>query len=122
MATAQRHRDIGAEFMEHADDLLRQGDLLQASEKAWGAVCHHIGAIARDKGWRSDRHQHLKDAVRRLIALDPPNTDNLRLKWISAEALHVNFYQELDTEDDVRRQIGDAKDLIAALEALALRE
>ena len=54
--------------------------------------------------------------------MDPPNTDNLRLKWISAEALHVNFYQELDTEDDVRRQIGDAKDLIAALEALALRE
>ena len=52
--TPERHHDISAMFMEHAEDQFRQGDLLQASEKAWGAVAHCISAIARESDGLSE--------------------------------------------------------------------
>lgn len=35
MAAAEQHREISSQFLEHAEDEFRKGDLLQASEKAW---------------------------------------------------------------------------------------
>ena len=49
MATAEQHRKISTQFLEHAEDELRKGDLLQASEKAWGAVSHYVNSIARQQ-------------------------------------------------------------------------
>ena len=36
MATATEHRGISDSFLDNAERELEQGDLLQASEKAWG--------------------------------------------------------------------------------------
>ena len=49
VATAEQHREISTQFLEHAEDELRKGDLLQASEKAWGAVSHYVNSIARQR-------------------------------------------------------------------------
>ena len=47
VVTAEQHREISAQFLDHAEDEFRKGDLLQASEKAWGAVSHHVNSVAR---------------------------------------------------------------------------
>ena len=119
MATTERHRDISALFLEHAEDEYRRGDLLQASEKAWGAVAHCVNSIARDHGWNLGTHRHLAGNVRRLIARDPANAGHRRRLLRSVESLHANFYQEFMDEESVREGIDDAKELVAALEDLA---
>ena len=120
-ATPERHRAISAMFMEHAEDQFRQGDLLQASEKAWGGVAHYINGIALENGWPAGNHKALGDCAKRLIARDPAQAD-LRLgQWASVQLLHANFYQELSSEDDVRRGIDNANALISAFRDLADR-
>ena len=117
--TPERHHDISAMFMEHAEDQFRQGDLLQASEKAWGAVAHCISGIARKSGWPVGTHKHLVDHAERLIARDDAQAERRHRQWDAVELLHVNFYQEIRSENQVRRGIEDAKELIEAFKELA---
>ena len=51
VVTAEQHREISAQFLDHAEDEFRKGDLLQASEKAWGAVSHYVNSVARQRKW-----------------------------------------------------------------------
>ena len=55
MATAEQHTEISDEFLERAQEELRMGDLLQASEKAWGAVAHCVKSVASEVGCRTRR-------------------------------------------------------------------
>ena len=119
--TPERHHDISAMFMEHAEDQFRQGDLLQASEKAWGAVAHCISAIARERGWAVGTHRHLITHAEKLIARDAAQAERRHRQWDAVELLHINFYQEIRSENQVRRGIEDAKELIEAFRELADR-
>ena len=47
MATTARHQEISDQFLSDAEVEFQRGDLLQASEKAWGAVAHYIEAVAQ---------------------------------------------------------------------------
>ena len=59
LVTAAQHREISAQFLDHAEDEFRRGDLLQASEKAWGAVSHCVNAVARQRSWPLGSHRRL---------------------------------------------------------------
>ena len=102
--------------MEHAEDELRKGDLLQASEKAWGAVSHHGNSVARQRNWPLGSHRLLIENTNKLISDDPANARHKRRLLRSIEALHANFYQAILDEDSVAEGIQDAKELIRTLE------
>ena len=51
-------------LLEQAEREYRAGDVLQASEKGWGAAAHAVKAIAEERGWEHDRHGHLVRAAR----------------------------------------------------------
>ena len=50
MATTIRHEEISGRFLHHADEEFEKGDMLQASEKAWGAVAHYVKSVAKARG------------------------------------------------------------------------
>ena len=118
MVTAQQHREISAQFLDHAEDEFRKGDLLQASEKAWGAVSHYVNSIARQRNWPLGSHGRLIQNANTLISRDPDNAEHRRRLLRSVEALHANFYNAFLDEDSVREGIQDARELIGALEDL----
>ena len=118
VATAEQHISISNQFLEQSEDEFRKGDLLQASEKAWGAVSHYVNAIARQRGWPLGSHRHLIDNAREVFTWDPDNAPHHRRLLRSIEALHSNFYQAFLDEDSVAEGIEDAKELIEALKAL----
>ena len=115
VATAEQHREISTQFLDHAEDEFRKGDLLQASEKAWGAVSHYVNSIARQRSWPLGSHRRLIENANELISRDPANAIVRRRLLRSMEALHANFYQAYLDEDSVREGIEDAKELIRAL-------
>ena len=78
VATAEQHREISTHFLEHAEDELRKGDLLQASEKAWGAVSHYVNSIARQRNWPLGSHRRLIENANKLISGDPANASHKR--------------------------------------------
>ena len=122
MATAVRHQEISDQFIEHAEDEFRKGDLLQASEKIWGALAHCVKAIARRRGWRNESHQDIRRNAYELIDLtDAPRQNALLFKAI--ELLHVNFYEDTyaDRPQEVERGIEDARELIGAMKIAETR-
>ena len=118
MATAEQHRAISAQFLDQAEQEFERGDLLQASEKAWGAFSHYVNAIAHQRGWRLGSHRDLIENANSLISADPGNAEDRRRLVRSLEGLHANFYQSFLDEDSVRGGINDARELIEALASL----
>ena len=119
MATAEQHREISAQFLSHAEDEFRKGDLLQASEKAWGAVAHFVNSVARAQGWPVGSHRHLIENATELLARDGANAAHRRRLLRTVEALHANFYQAAWDEVMVRDALDDATELIDALRELS---
>ena len=114
MATTTRHEEISARFLDHADEEFERGDMLQASEKTWGAVAHYVKSVAKARGWPDGSHRDIADNARRLIDLTP-DPDGNRTKFALINVLHVNFYEEELDSKDVKLGIGHARALIDAM-------
>ena len=115
----ENHMEISRRLIRQADDELRDGDVLQASEKAWGSVVHSLKAIARMRRWSHGGHYQLGLIIRRLAA-ETGNPDMRRLFSV-AESLHANFYNDWKHADAVREDIEDVKTLLAMLWAIEAR-
>ena len=119
MATTERHTEISARLLEQAEAELRAGDLLQASEKAWGAVAHYVNSLARRYGWPMDSHDDLRDNARRVIGLtkDPENT---RMRFTLAENLHATFYYGFTDARGVAAGLQGTRTLLSDMQAVDL--
>ncbi len=82
------HVNRSKRFLSQAFKELDAGDLLQASEKGWGAAAQIVKAVAEERGWGHSRHRQLRLAVAKLIE----ETDSLETgrRFALAEALQVN--------------------------------
>ena len=118
MASIERHAEISSIFLQHAEDLFRAGDPLQASEKAWGSVAHCLKSIAMRRNWPSGSHRALGVIIYRLAEefYDPGRILSL---YRNSESLHINFYEDWLKDDVVGRYIGNARELIAILQEIA---
>ena len=115
MATVARHQDISNRFLEHAEEEFEKGNLLQPSEKTWGAVAHCVKSVARKHGWPNKSHRDVSNNADRLIRLTEDARQNQRLFHVVTN-LHVNFYEDTysDKPDVVKHGIEDARTLIAS--------
>ena len=119
MATAQRHEELSDRFLEQAEVEFGNGDVVQASEKAWGAVAHCVNAIARERGWQVGSHRALIENAERLISLAPSAAEQEHLQRLrSVNALHANFYEDWLPPRVVEGGIVDAKVLVQTLRSL----
>ena len=116
--SAERHAEISVVFMEHAEELLEDGDMLQASEKAWGAVAHCLKSIAQRRNWPSGTHQAL-NAINNRLAAESDDPARIVLLYKRAEMLHSNFYEESLDDDVVEKYVLDVKELIDILKRIA---
>lgn len=122
LTTTNEHLAITRRMLGHADEFLHAGDLVQASEKGWGAVAHYLKAVAKQRGWRNESHRDFFTIENRL-ARETNNPDRLHALFLSARSLHQNFYEPLFSTEQVRVGIDSAKEFIGLLEeAAVLRE
>ena len=47
----REHAQTAREFLEASDREFAAGDILQGSERLWGAFSHAMTAISQDRGW-----------------------------------------------------------------------
>ncbi len=101
-------------MLEQAGRELDAGDVLQASEKGWGAVAHTVKAIAEQRGWIHERHGHLFGVVRNIVAESgqPRIMDLFHI----ANGLHTNFYEGWLSHEEVERGLGQVEELLGLLE------
>ena len=117
MATqVQYHSATGRDFMAKAWAYLDEDDLLQASEKGWGAAAQAVKAVAEARGRRHKSHRDLFRAIDRLA--DETGDRQLRTLFHSASALHTNFYEGWMPRGLVADGLSQVEDLVKRLEAL----
>ncbi len=101
--------------MRHAWERLEQGDRLQASEKCWGAVVHALKAVSERRGWRHRSHIHNNIIANHLSELT--GDDLIYGLYRGVQALHVNYYDDVFTDDELRRDLKLASDLLERIAA-----
>ena len=118
MATVEFHVETSQYMLEQAGRELRAGDILQASEKGWGAVAHTVKAIAEQRGWPHGRHGDLFSVADRISnELRQPRIMDL---FHVANGLHVNFYEGWLSDRAVERGLGQVRELLTMLETVPL--
>ena len=115
MVTTQEHITITQGMIDHAEERLQADDLVQASEKGWGAVAHYLKAVAKQRGWRNESHRDFFTIENRL-ARETDNPDRLHALFLSARSLHQNFYEPLFSTEQVKVGIDSAKEFVESLE------
>ena len=96
------------------------GDLPQASNKAWGLVAETIKAISAHHGGIIHTHRVIWQVVSELSRLAGDAGDTQTRDWISssfvaARGLHTNFYEDEAPADVVRAGMRLCEELSARL-------
>lgn len=112
----QQYRDTGREFLDRARTYLAEEDLLQASEKGWGAAAQMVKAAAESRGWRHQSHRDLYGAIDRIV--EETGDDGTRLAFGSAGQLHINFYEGWLSRETVEAHLAEVANLVDRLDAL----
>ena len=113
MTTAQDYRVISADLFEQANIELEAGDLIQASEKFWGAAAHSLKSIAEHRGWEHKSHAHFYRIIRHLS--EETGQKDIIFLFNAADSLHSNFYENWMQEDEIRHYATQVNQLIGRL-------
>lgn len=111
------HVETAAEFLARAQVCLADDDLLQASEKGWGAASQMVKAVAEARGWNHSGHRQLHQAVRRLV--EETDQSELRDRFSAANTLHQNFYDGFLEAEDVSAYLERVERFVELLRPLA---
>ena len=100
--------------MDHAADMIEQGDRLQASEKIWGAVAHRLKEIASERGWPNESHADGFSIIHHM----GQQVGDRRISELFAVAsdTHQNFYEDRCSLDILRDRLVSAQRLLALLD------
>ena len=113
---SDRYAGTSRALLEQAREELRDGDLLQASEKLWGAAAQAVKAVAARRGWPHDGHGKLYEVINRLVA--ETGDRQLRALFAYAGNLHTNFYENWQPAEFVEQGVEQVDDLLRRLEGL----
>ncbi len=115
-APSAKYREMSQSLIRQAEEEFQKGDLIQASEKAWGAAACATKSIAAQRGWNHYSHDILYDISSQIA--DEQNRPDLSRVFRSASSLHTNFYENWMAESHVEGGIDDARTYIQEVEAI----
>ena len=94
----QKHTRLAWQLLNQADHEMMAGDLLQSSEKLWGATSRALKALCESRGWRHSKYAQREYAVKQLAKEN--DDDSIRLAYRVAEICHANYsYDWMEFED-----------------------
>ena len=115
LSETDTHIAVSRRMLAHADDFLQAGDLVQASEKGWGAAAHYLKAVAKQRGWTNRSHRDFF-TIKDRLANETDASERINALFGILRGLHQNFYEPWYSDDDVRIGIEAAKEFIDMLE------
>ena len=110
----ESHAVHSRRMLDHAAEMLAQGDRLQASEKIWGAAAHRVKEIAAEREWPNSSHtdgwsiiHYLSRQIgdRRIFDL-----------FGSANDAHQNFYEDRLSLDALAYKLDSITELLSLLD------
>ena len=112
---AEGHDAHCRRLLEHAAEMIAQGEHLQASEKLWDAVAHRVEALAAVRSWPYRSHTDGR-VIARHIANHVGDPQIGTLFKVALDA-HQNFYDNGWEDDEFAAALGEVRTLIDLLAA-----
>jgi hypothetical protein len=116
MGREQEYAVTSEELLLKAGQHLAHGDLLQGSEKGWGAAAQMVKAVAERRGWPHNGHRQPFELVRRLV--EETGDQGIRELFLTANALHTNSYEVWLTREDGELGLDRVRQLLERLRPL----
>lgn len=113
---SDRYAAISQRLLRQAQAELDAGDLIQASEKAWGAAAHAIKAVAEKWGWFHQGHYRLDASVHYIVS-ERGREDLLGL-YSTVNVLHFNYYEHELGADLVQSSLNATKTFVGEMEKI----
>ena len=117
MTTAERYKSTSTLLFDQAMVELESDDLIQASDKLWGAAAQALKSVAEQRGWKHNSHAHFYNIVADLGK--ETDSQDLRRGFDTATHLHVNFYENHMSSTDIRERLADVRRFIDQVEDLS---
>jgi len=108
------YKEKAVELLAEAKNYLEKKDLIQASEKAWGACASIVKAYAEKLGLEHFRHRQLEEIMSNLISKE--GKKELLYGWSVCLRLHSNFYEGFMNEEDVSLSIKVVEEFVNLME------
>lgn len=112
-----KYAAMSRDYLGLAEGYLRQGNLVQASEKSWAAAACGLKAIAEQRGWRHQSHSLLYDLSGQVA--DELSRPDLRDLFAVANSMHQNLYENWMPEEGVEHGVGRVKEYLAELASVS---
>jgi hypothetical protein len=109
----EHYRALSEKYLDEAKEFLKKGDLVQASEKMWGATALAIKMVAAKRGLKLEKHGSLWKFIARLS--EETEDEELIAFFGEANALHRNFYKNEMDRKAVEVIAGNVEKLIVKL-------
>ena len=116
MATVEGYRSTSSRLYDQAMHELDDGDLIQASEKLWGAAAQALKCIAESRGWKHDSHGQLYNILAAIR--EETNDPDIRRHFDAAAVLHTNFYENWLDETGIRERANEVRLFIEKIDRL----
>ena len=116
MTQRDGYASASREFMTKAFQELEQGDVVQASEKGWGAAAQMLKAVADRRGLPHNSHGLLYGVVRTLV--QETGDSQIANLFQVAGSLHMNFYENWSPAELVELALHDVERLLDKLEPM----
>ena len=113
---SNKYAELSRWCIAEADNYLRLGNNIQASEKGWGAAAQALKAIAEERGWNHGSHTLIVDVAQQVA--DEEDRPDLVGLFGNAQALHTNFYEDWLSSDTVNIYLDNVKRLLPELERI----
>ena len=110
----ESHAVHSRRMLDHAAEMIEQGDRLQASEKIWGAAAHRLKEIAVERGWPYDTHAD-GTVIARHISRQTDNQHITPLFSVAVET-HQNFYEDRMSLEELTDRLGEIRRLLELLD------
>ena len=114
--SSNRYAVAGRDFLTNARQYLQEGDLVQASEKGWGAAAVMVKAVAEERGCPHRHHRLLYGIIEDLV--DETGDEELSEFFHAASRLHYNFYEDWLRPQVVQRHLQQVGQLVEKLDLL----
>ena len=114
----EKHARLAEQLLEDAKRDLAAGDLVQGSEKLWGAASQAIKSYCASRNLPHAKYQHRRRAV--IDLAEQSNNPFLRATFGIAESCHANFYNDWMEQEHLDTYLPDLEELVRlVLEARA---
>lgn len=112
----EHYRALSEKYLKEARKFLSEGDLVQASEKLWGASALAVKSVAAKRGLKLEEHGSLWSFVN-VLAIESGDKD-LTTFFHVANSLHRNFYGNEMKREPVEIAAVNIEQLIAKLKRI----